>query len=73
MKFDRVAGTFEFVFDSDPSVAASTEIFVPRTQYPSGCAIEVSGGEAILDLDNQRLTIKVPQPGEGRVIIRRSP
>ncbi len=72
MKFDRVAGTFEFVFDSDPSVAESTEIFVPRLQYPHGCTFEVSGAEGILDLDNQRLTIKAERGGEVRVLIRRS-
>src|SRR5260370_15042150 len=73
MEFDRVAGTFEFVFDSDPSVLASTEIFVPRIQYPRGCTLEVSGAAAVLDLDNQRLTIKAEQSGEVHVIIRRSP
>ncbi len=73
MKLDRVAGIFEFVFDSDPAVAAATEIFVPRVQYPERYALEVSGGEPVLDLDNQRLTIKAERRGEVRVIIRRSP
>ncbi len=73
MKFDRVAGTFEFVYDSDPSIAASTEIFVPLLQYPRGCVFEVSGADGVLDLDNQRLTIKAERRGEVRVVIRRNP
>jgi hypothetical protein len=73
LTIDRVAGTFEFVFDADPSVFASTEVFVPRLQYPRGCALEVSGADALLDLDNQRLTINANQSGEVRVIVRRSP
>jgi hypothetical protein len=72
MKFDRVAGTFEFVFDSDPSIDGSTEIFVPRLQYPRGCTFDVSGAEGVLDVDNQRLTIKTDRRGEVRVTIRRS-
>jgi hypothetical protein len=33
----------------------------------------VSGVDALLDLDNQRLTIRAHQSGEVRVIVRRSP
>ena len=75
MKFDRISGTFEFVFESDPSAARSTEIFVPRIQYPRGCVLEVSGGNgnAELDLDGQRAVVKVEHPGEVRVVIRRKP
>jgi hypothetical protein len=73
MKFDRISGTFEFVFESDPSAARSTEIFVPRIQYPHGCVLEVSGGNAELDLDGQRAVVKVEHPGEVRVVIRRKP
>jgi hypothetical protein len=73
MKFDRISGTFEFMFESDPSAARSTEIFVPRVQYPRGCVLEVSGGNgnAELDLDGQRAVVKVEHPGEVRVVIRR--
>src|ERR1019366_4542487 len=75
MKFGRISGTFEFVFESDPSAAHSTEIFVPRSQYPRGCVLEVSGGNgnAELDLDDQRAVVKVEHPGEVRVVIRRKP
>jgi len=73
MKFDRVSGTFEFVFEADTSVARSTEIFVPRIQYPRGCVLEVSGADAKaeLDLGGQRAVVKAGQPGEVRVVIRR--
>jgi hypothetical protein len=71
VKFERLAGTFELVFDADLSIKDATEIFVPRLQYPQGCTIEVSGGEAKLDLENQRATVKAHSTGEVGVIIRR--
>ena len=71
MKFDRVSGSFEFVFDADPSIAASTEIFVPRLQYPRGCEVEVSGGAAKLDVENQRAIVTADRAGEVRVVLRR--
>jgi hypothetical protein len=73
MKFDRVTGLFDYTFDGDPAAAGATEIFVPRLQYPRGCEIEVLGGVAELDLDSQRVTIKVEEPGEVRVVICRKP
>ncbi|MGH7923371.1 MAG: cellulase family glycosylhydrolase [Candidatus Binatus sp.] len=71
VKFDRVRGDFEFVFEFDPSATSATEVFVPRLQYPKGCEIEVIGGTAELDLDNQRATINAQQTAEVRVLIRR--
>jgi Glycoside hydrolase family 5 C-terminal domain/Cellulase (glycosyl hydrolase family 5) len=73
MKFDRVTGLFDYSFDADPAAVGATEIFVPRLQYPRGCEIEVIGGVAELDLDNQRAVIKVEQAGEVRVVICRKP
>ncbi len=71
MKFDRVSRTFEFVFECDPSASGATEIFVPSLQYPRGCEIEVRGGIADLDVDRQRIVVKVEYPGEVRVVVRR--
>ncbi len=72
MKFDRVSGRFELVFDADPSVAASTEIFVPRLQYPGGCEVEASGAaEVVLYLENQRAIVTANRGGEVRVVITR--
>jgi len=71
MKFNRITGRFEFVFDGDPSIASQTEIFVPRLQYPKGCSIEVNGGDAIFDLDNQRATIRIHGSGEVTVSLAR--
>jgi len=70
VKFDRAEGIFELVFEADPSIAGATEIFVPRLQYSNGCSIEVSGGEAELDLDNQLARVKARDEGEVVVIIR---
>jgi len=73
MKFDRVTGLFDYSFDADPAAAGASEIFVPQLQYPRGCEIEVIGGVAELDLDNQRAVIKVEQAGEVRIVICRKP
>ncbi|HEV2171525.1 MAG TPA: hypothetical protein VGR40_11280, partial [Candidatus Binatus sp.] len=58
-------------FEADLTATSPTEIFVPRLQYPRGCNIEVSGGEAELDLDKQRAVVKAEKAGEVRVVIRR--
>jgi len=73
MKFDRLTGLFDYTFESDPSVGSATEIFIPRLQYPHGCEIEVIGGVAELDVENQRAIIKVKDAGEVRVVICRKP
>jgi hypothetical protein len=73
MKFDRVTGLFDYSFDADPAAAGATEIFVPQLQYPRGCEVEVIGGVAELDLDNQRAVIKVEQAGQVRIVICRKP
>jgi hypothetical protein len=49
MAFDLKRGLFEFAFRHDPAVRAPTEIFVPNLQYPEGCEVEVSDGEAEVD------------------------
>jgi len=71
MRFDRRSGSFEFVFDANPSISGATEIYVPRIQYPAGCAIDVSGGRANHDSENQRVIIEVDRAGEVSVTIRR--
>jgi hypothetical protein len=71
VKFDRITGTFEFVFEADPSIAKDTEIFVPRIQYPRGCEIEISGASATLDFEHQLAIIKTDGPGEARIVLRR--
>src|SRR3984885_2003567 len=71
LKFDRVTGLFEYTFDADPKVSCATELFIPKLQYPSGCEIEVIGGVAEIDPDNQRAIIKADQAGEVRVVICR--
>src|SRR5208283_5940271 len=46
MKFDRISGTFEFVFECDPSAAGSTEIFVPRIQYRAAACLKCPAATA---------------------------
>ncbi len=71
VKFDRISGVFELVYDADPSVAGATEIFVPRLQYPAGCAVDISRGEVKVDFENQLATVIVGSAGEISVVIRR--
>ena len=55
MRFDPRSRVFEFEFRHDPAVSAPTEIFVPETQYPDGCAVEVSDGTYATDPASQTL------------------
>jgi hypothetical protein len=73
MKFDRVTGSFELIFDADTGISTETEIFVPQLQYPHGCDVEISGGEARLDLEHQRLVVAIRGGGEVRLALRRRP
>ena len=74
MKFDRVTGLFDYTFEAAPGADRAR----PRSSFRTfsirrGCEIEVIGGVAELDLDNQRAIIKVGQAGEVRVVICRKP
>ena len=55
MKFKRETGAFRFVYEADGK--GETEIFVPRLQYPNGYDVEVEGGEATRDEENQSLLV----------------
>lgn len=58
MAFDVKHRVFEFEFRHDSTVDAPTEVFVPRYQYPEGCAVEVSDGTYALDPAGQTLTYR---------------
>ncbi len=53
--FDRERRRYTFRFRHDPEVAAPTELFVPRFQYPDGARVSVSAGSYKLDMAAQRL------------------
>ena len=55
MAFDRKAGAFEFEFRHDPQVTEPTLVYVPEQQYPGGCRVTVSDGEAEVRQDEQRV------------------
>jgi hypothetical protein len=55
MTFDRQTGVFIFSFAHDSGVAEPTILYVPRLQYPNGCRVSVSDGEAQVQLDEQRV------------------
>lgn len=55
MAFDRKSGVFEFEFRHDPQVAEPTLVYVPEQQYPEGCRVAVSDGEARPGSDRQTL------------------
>ncbi|MBM3122321.1 MAG: hypothetical protein FJZ97_09075 [Chloroflexi bacterium] len=56
MAWDRRTGVFEFVFRHDPLVTQPTVIYLPQLQFPRGCRVSVSDGEATVDGDAQRVT-----------------
>ncbi len=53
MRFERTSGRFTFTFRHDPRVSAPTELFVPRSHYPRGCAVAVSDGSWVTDGERQ--------------------
>jgi hypothetical protein len=55
MTFDNKRGRFVFTFEHDSEVAAPTEIFVPRGQYPTSVHVEVTDGRYELDQEAQVL------------------
>jgi hypothetical protein len=58
MRFDARTGEFHFTFKHDPDVAEPTVVFAPRWQYPQGCRVIVSDGEAEARPDEQRVVYR---------------
>lgn len=69
MKFKRGSGTFRCVYEAEEG--GETEIFVPRLQYPNGYDVEVEGGEAARDEENQSLRIHAISSSKVAVMITR--
>ncbi len=58
MTFDRQTGVFMFSFAHDSEVAEPTILYVPRMQYPGGCRLAVSDGEAEYQPEEQRVVYR---------------
>jgi hypothetical protein len=58
MSFNPRTGEFRFQFEHDPDVSEPTIIYCPRLQYPRGCRVTVSDGEAQAQLDEQRIVYR---------------
>jgi hypothetical protein len=58
MTFDCQTGVFMFSFAHDSEVAEPTILYVPRVQYPGGCRIAVSDGEAEYQSEEQRVVYR---------------
>ncbi len=73
MDFDCRSGVYRFRFRHDPQVSAPTELYLPAYQYPHGCQVSVSDGEAQVDLAEQRLIYHHTRAqAEHTLIIRRA-
>ncbi|HTP57334.1 MAG TPA: cellulase family glycosylhydrolase, partial [Spirochaetia bacterium] len=69
--FHMSTRVFDFVFRSDPSVKAPTEIFVPRLQYPAGISITVSDGTFQHQPERQMLEYHgTPDRAEHRITLK---
>jgi len=71
MAFDRATGEFRCVFDTDPAIAAPTEIYLPAVQYPDDVAIEAPGLTMRRHAPPPMVLLHAAQPGEHTVVIRR--
>jgi hypothetical protein len=56
MIWDRRRGVFEFSFHHDAQVTQPTVIYLPQQQFPRGCRVNVSDGQANVDAEAQSLT-----------------
>jgi hypothetical protein len=68
--FDRKSGLFEAVIDSDPTLAAPSDIFVPTVQYPAGYRLIVSES-AHVEQNEQIVRIQATKAGSLTVRIER--
>jgi hypothetical protein len=71
MRFNMKSGEFTLRFEAEPGIAAPTEIFVPRFQYPAGYEIEARGLSVLRDEANQLVLLTAASPGTCTVVITR--
>lgn len=64
--FDLSSGIFEAEIEAHPNIAAPTEVYVPRRQYPTG--FTCTAGTATIEQRGQTLCISSTDPG--RLLIR---
>lgn len=69
-RFDRASGEFVALIDIDPAIAASTEIYAPRTQYPNGWRSHVGAPADVEEID-QGLRIRATDAGPLRMTVER--
>jgi len=69
--FERDRRRFTVEYDADPAIAAPSEIYAPRRQYPSGFVVRVEGPPARLDIDpgDQRIGVTALAAGRLRVTV----
>ena len=71
MQFNRKKGTFQFEFESDGTISAPTEIYVPPIQYPRGFEVNCTGAEWSNSEDEPLIFIQNPTMKKVTFIITR--
>lgn len=69
MRFTQESRRFVLAYDADPHVAAPTEIYAPRRQYPAGMVVRVEGGPARLDIDTAGQVVTITALAAGRLLV----
>lgn len=71
MRFDRTTGLFELRYQSDPSLQAPSEIYLPLIHYPQGFELELSSGSYECDQERHLLFVFNADPGEQSIVVKR--
>jgi hypothetical protein len=71
VRFDPRAGLFTLEYQADPSIAAPTEIFAPRLQFPDGFDMGADGVELTAEPEAQLVYARARRAGPTTVTLRR--
>lgn len=73
MSFDRARQRFTAAWDVDAEVAAPSEIYAPKRQFPNGFVVRVEGLPAVVDIDREGQRVEIRALVSGRIEVTLDP